>query len=112
MAGGPSIDRHKIWRIVANNREQLNNLAPDGYEAVVEVTIIGGETMTVGRVETSRESDFPWTMLYSKMEHQAEKPQANDYFLFVRADHVQSVAIRLRRTGETPLGFAVAELDE
>ena len=49
------MDRHKLWRRVAYDYEQVKEIAPEGYEPVVEVFLVGrAEPVELGFVETTR----------------------------------------------------------
>jgi hypothetical protein len=63
------VDRHKIWRLVSNNRLSLNEHNPEGFEAVVDVFLIGRpDPIRLAQVRTDRAADFPWTLLVSTEE--------------------------------------------
>jgi hypothetical protein len=105
------LDRHRLWRIVQRNHSELENRAPEGYEAVVEVLIAGrADTLVVSRVETSRDPEYPWTMLHCFAEPEEEDLGPDDYFVFVLPDYIQSVELRFRRKGVKTLGFSQGEL--
>lgn len=54
MAG----DRHKLWRLVEYDYAQLIKKAPEGYEPVVEVYLLGrAEPVEIGFVETRDSPD-------------------------------------------------------
>ena len=75
-----SIDRDKLWGIVAREREAFEKAAPEGYGAIVEVTLAGRNgPMVIHRAETLRNPDLPWT-LFSVLtkEDNTGAPQAGD----------------------------------
>lgn len=54
-------DRHKLWRRVQHDYEQIKPLAPDGYEPYIQVFLIGrAQPLEPDFVETSRGDDEPW----------------------------------------------------
>lgn len=56
------MDRHRPWRIVASNCKELEGKTPEGYKAVVEVSVAGRlDPVRVEYVQTSRQADDPWT---------------------------------------------------
>jgi hypothetical protein len=104
------IDRHKIWRIVRNNHQALEEHAPDGYNAVVEVTVAGrAEPVVLGEVHTSRDPLFPWILLAAEAEAEAS-PDA--HLVFVTEPYIQRVEIKYKRSTGRTLGFAHRELAE
>lgn len=106
-------DRHKIWRVVAANWEDWNGKAPDGWEAVVEVTLPSGEKVLVDQVTTTREPDFPWVILHSLAEGTGEAPHSSRSILFLPDHSVQLVMIRFRikdSEQKGQVGFAYTEL--
>jgi hypothetical protein len=107
-----SPDRHRLWRIVQRNHAELEKAAPEGCEAVVEVHIAGrADTLVVSRVETSRDPDYPWTMLHCFAEPDVERLGEHDYFVFVLPDYIQSIELRFRKKGEKQaIGFSQGEM--
>lgn len=108
------MDRHKLWRRVAHDFEQLTKLAPDGYEPSVEVYVAGrGAPVTLGYVETRRGEDDPWVRFESSKGIPPDDPDAKvrreDYWLHVHESYVQRVEIRFRRAGEFEFGFRYVE---
>ena len=100
------MDRHKLWRIVARNREDWQKAGPDDHEAVVEVTLVGREPFVVGRVETSRDPNDPWIFLYSYSAAGFEHQMSSDSMVITREEHILSVEIKYRRAGKEPMiGF-------
>ena len=104
------MDRHKLWRRVAYDFEQLAKIAPEGYEPTVEVFVVGREApVSLGFVETRRGDDDPWVRFESSKgiprEESAAKPTRDDYWLHVHENYVQRVEIRFRRSGEFEFGF-------
>jgi hypothetical protein len=107
-----SLDRHRLWRVVQRNHAELETRAPEGYEAVVEIHIAGrADTLIVSRAETSRDPDYPWTLLHCLAEPDVEDLGPDDYFVFVLPDYIQSVELRFRKKGEKlAIGFSQGEL--
>ena len=104
------MDRHKLWRRVAYDFEQLAKIAPEGYEPTVEVFVVGREApVSLGFVETRRGDDDPWVRFESSKgiprEESAAKPTRDVYWLHVHENYVQRVEIRFRRSGEFEFGF-------
>ncbi len=58
------MDRHRIWRIVRNNLESLQQFAPEAHAPVVDVYVVGrSEPVRLNQVHTSQDPEFPWTLL-------------------------------------------------
>lgn len=106
-------DRHKVWRVVAANWEEWSGKAPEGWEAIVEVTLPSGEKVVVDQVTTTREPEFPWVILRSLAEGTGDAPHSSSSIAFVPDHHVQLVMIRFRikdSEQKAPVGFAFTEL--
>lgn len=105
-------DHHKIWRLVGNNYRGLEEGAPDGYEPVVEVFLVGrGDPVRLTQVHTTRDPDFPWTLLVSATgDNDALSPE--DYVVFAPEEYVQRIEIRLVRSEGRGIGFSHRELEE
>jgi hypothetical protein len=108
------VDRHVQWRLVANNVRSLRDKAPDGYEVVVEVYLAGrAEPVVLDYVETSRQSDNPWTFLQSANSGDRENPMPADYWVFVHENHIERIEIRFVRSDSSPAStFGFGTYDE
>jgi hypothetical protein len=103
-------DRHRIWRIVANNRQAMQDGAPEGYEAVVDVFFADrAEPVRLNEVQTSRDENFPWVLL---MEGKGPDRARNDRVVFAPEQYVSRIEIHYERSGERQTGFSVEALDE
>jgi hypothetical protein len=111
------MDRHKIWRRVEDDYQQVKKRAAEGYEPCVFVFLVGRpEPVELGFVETRRAEDDPWVRFEAtNPEHPAasEELHPGDYWVHVHEGYVERVEVRLRRKGENErtIGFrhAVAE---
>jgi hypothetical protein len=109
------MDRHRLWRNVTQHHELLQAKAPEGHEAVVEVFVLGREEPIVpAYVETSRSPEYPWAVLQARSarDESANTREPDEFWVHVHADLIQRVEIRFVRTGETPIGFSIGELNE
>jgi hypothetical protein len=105
------MDRHKIWRIVRSNLESLKGVAPKGYAPVVDVYLVGrAEPIRLNLVQTSREPEFPWTLL-SEGEVVDEVLSKDDRTVFVPEGYIQRIEISFVRSEERPVGFSHRDLD-
>jgi hypothetical protein len=107
-----SIDRQKLWSIVAQTRETFHKSAPEGYGAIVEVMLTGRSgPLVVHRAETPTNPDLPWTVFSIFSAKDSETPQENDSRIVVHDDHLQGIEIRFARTTVEPIAFTYGELD-
>jgi hypothetical protein len=108
-----SVDRRKLWSIVAQTRETFHQSAPEGYGAIVEVTLAGRSgPLVVHRAETPTNPDLPWTVFSIFSAKDSSTPQENDSRIVVHDDHIQGIEIRFARTTVEPIGFTYGELAE
>ena len=106
-------DRHKIWRIVANNCRSLKQAAPDGYEPAVEVFLVGRpDPVQSGEVQTTRDPSFPWTLLIAETGGGDSPPLPNERLVFAPEQYVERIENHLVRSGERPIGFSHRMLDD
>jgi hypothetical protein len=55
------VDRHKLWRRVASDYEELKALTPEGFQPVVLVFVRGlGKPLELGFVRTLQDPEYPW----------------------------------------------------
>jgi hypothetical protein len=109
-------DRHKLWRKVAYDYEQIKKSAPAGYEPTVEVFLVGRvEPVELGFVETRRGDDEPWLRFESSkglIDEPEPKVRPNDYWVHVHENYVERVEVRLRPAGEErAFGFGHRAVD-
>src|SRR4249919_235346 len=106
-----SNDIHTIWRIVGNNWRSMKEHAPEGYEPVTRVRLVGStEAIPVGYVETVRGTDITMLDVVMKGSDTAEA-HPNNRFIFVYDRNVAHIEIIYQRMGDTPVSFSVAEGD-
>jgi hypothetical protein len=106
-----SIDRQKLWSTVVRNYETFEKAAPEGYGAIVEVTLAGrAGPMVVHRAETFSNPDLPWTLL-SVLSKEGGVPLEADSRVLVHDDHVHGIEVRFMRTTQPPIGFTHGELE-
>jgi hypothetical protein len=104
------MDRHKIWRIVRSNLESLKQVAPEGYAPVVDVYIVGRlEPVRLNEVHTSREPDFPWTLLSEGEAGDDGALSKDDRSVFVPEGHIARIEISFVTSEGRPIGFAHRE---
>jgi hypothetical protein len=84
--------------MVKTNRDAMQERAPRGQEAVVNVYLSGhAEPIIVEHVETRRDYDFPWVLF---IENEPEGLH------FVREDQIARIEIAYRSlSGKHPIGF-------
>jgi hypothetical protein len=88
-----SIDRQKLWSTVVRNYEAFRKAAPDGYGAIVEVTLAGrAGPMVVHRVETFGDPELPWSLFSVLSKEDSAEPRAEDARVLVHDDHVQGMS--------------------
>jgi hypothetical protein len=106
------MDRHKIWRIVANNLRALDNAAPNGYVAVVDVFIVGrSKPVRLSRVETDRDPDFPWVFIADEVGSPTAEP--DDHFILVPEQYIERIELRFVRPEERrAIGFSYGTIDD
>jgi hypothetical protein len=117
------MDRHRRWRIVANNRQTLESKAPDGYKPVVQVFVAGRTApLEIDFVETSRAEDNPWIWFQcappasnEAADSLADGPSPDDYFVLIHEGLIERVEIHYETTAtrseKQPFGFRVVDED-
>jgi hypothetical protein len=101
------MDRHKIWRIVRSNLESLKQVAPAGYTPVIDVYIAGRlEPVRLNEVHTSREPEFPWTLLSEGEAGDEGALSKDDRTVFVPEGHIARIEISFVTSEDRPTGFA------
>ena len=105
------MDRHKIWRIVHNNLEGLRQDAPEGYEPVVEVFLVGrAEPVRLAQVQTTREEAFPWALLVADMGSDVVSDQRLVFVPHKR--YIERIEIGFVRSEGRQVGFSYRELED
>jgi hypothetical protein len=107
------MDRHKIWRIVKNNHEELKSAAPDGYRPVVDVYLLGRpEPVRLDVVQTLRDPDFPWVFLIPESDPDTLPGPVRR--ILVPEQHIERIEVTLvADPSERPkLGFSHEVIDE
>jgi hypothetical protein len=106
------IDRQKLWSTVVSNYETFQKAAPEGFGAIVEVTLAGrAGPMVVHRAEAFSNLDLPWTLLSVLSKEGSDVPLEADTRVLVHDDHVQGIEVRYMRTHQPPIGFTYCELE-
>jgi hypothetical protein len=104
------VDRHKLWRIVANNVRTMNEDAPEGYEATVEVFLVDRPNpVPLAQVQTHRSPEFPWTLLIGTDRIEGEWPT---HLVFAPEQYVERVEVRLVRSEGPSIGFRHRVLED
>ena len=108
-----TIDRQKLWSIVAQTHETFHKAAPEGYGVIVEVTLAGRSgPLVVHRAETPTNPDLPWTVFSIFSASDSTTPGESDSRILVHDDHIQGIEIRFARTTQEPIAFTFGELAE
>jgi hypothetical protein len=96
--------------MVGNNERALRGEAPEGYEPLVEVFLIGRQQpVPLAQVQTVRNPDFPWALLISV----PEKDSPHEHLVFAREETIARVEIRLVRSDRRKsIGFSHHEFDD
>ena len=112
------MDRHKLWRRVRYDWEQVGKVAPPGHEVVVEVFLVGRpEPIELGYVETRRGDDDPWVRFESSAGIPEDAPDAKakltDFWVHVHESYIERVEVRFRRIEKqrAAFGFEHREVD-
>ena len=114
--GSCTVDRHKIWRIVRSNYQELKDGAPDGYQAVVDVYLLGRPMpVRLDVVQTTRDREFPWVFLVP--EGDSEVLPGPSRRILVPEQHIERIEIYLERLpGESArrqsLGFSYEVIED
>ena len=111
------MDRHKLWRAVGYDYEQLRALAPVGYEPSVEVFLVGRrDPVEIGYVETRDGDDDPWIRLEALNRAASDRTEGiahrDDYWIHVHESFVERVEIHFRQSGSVPVGFSHRVADD
>ena len=110
------MDRQRVWRDVSYRFDQLLESAPDGYEPVVHVFLVGrDEPVAIAFVETSRKPEYPWVVLQAVSPRDSEgSPRSpDDYLVYVPESLIARVEITYtRKRGRSSIGFGVGEVTE
>jgi hypothetical protein len=119
------MDRHKIWRTVEHNLRGLEQAAPEGWRAVVDVFLAGREKpVRLGRVETSKDPAFPWVFLAPELilRHADEVKEGeaapDDRGIFVQEQFIARVEVHFTKVERTDegvskrIGFSYEAVDE
>jgi hypothetical protein len=103
------VDRHEIWRRVKFDLDQMTKGAPEGYEAVVDVWLVGREQpVELGWVETRRAPDDPWVRFqqHNRAFDDAEDGRhPGDLFVHVHESAILRIEISYEATGKRPRRF-------
>jgi hypothetical protein len=107
------MDNHKIWRIVANNRREMEEAAPEGYRPVVDVFLLGRpEPLRLNYVETTRDPSFGWAYLIPEVLKR--EAQIDERRILVPEHHIERIELHLipveGQRQET--GFSYGTLDD
>jgi hypothetical protein len=109
------MDRHRLWRRVGSLYDELEKVAPEGFEPVVEVFLVGrDEPVVPAYVETTRVEEYPWVMLQARSatDRAGERREPDEYWVHVHESLIARVEVRFVRAGERTLGFGVREVDD
>jgi hypothetical protein len=109
-------DRHEIWCRVKYDHDILTAKAPEGYEAVVDVFLVGREQpIELGWVETRRAADDPWVRFqqHNRAFDDAEegKRHPGDVFVHVHESAILRTEVTFKQTGKSPREFEWTETE-
>jgi hypothetical protein len=110
-----SIDRHRLWRDVSSLYAELEQEAPDGFEPVVEVFLVGREApVEPAFVQTSRSEEYPWVLLQARAaaDQSGKTREPDEYWVYVDENLIARVEVRFVPKGDRTIGFGVREVDE
>ena len=110
-----TVDRHKIWRIVRNNHAAFQAVAPEGYEAIVEIYVFGRpDAIVPSEVQTTRDREFAWSFIHATGGHASDQTaDPADRVTLVPEQHIERVEISYRRkTTSAPVGFDYKIVEE
>jgi hypothetical protein len=103
-----------VWLRITSDREQLEPIAPEGFEPIVEVYLHGRQQPFVPvAVETRRDGWIRFQTTSGKPFDEG-KWHPDDAFIHVRESDVARVEIVLRKVTQnrSGLGFAVNAADD
>ena len=105
------MNRHDLWRMVKVNRDAMQEHAPDGQEAVVNVYVQFREApLVVEHVQTRRDFVFPWVFFAAGRKGTDGEIQETH---FVREDQIIRVEIAYRPLGgRNVMGFTHGEFSD
>ena len=99
-------DRHQLWRLVEHDYKQLKESAPEGFEPVVLVHLVGrAEPVEIGFVET-RDAARGGTLVRFEALNRLEADRADglahpkDYWVHVHESFISRVEISYRRLAD------------
>ncbi len=102
-------DIHAMWRIIGDHWRVMKEQAPQDYEPVVNVHLLGSaEAIPVGRVETHREQGLVMLLVITEGIDSPD-PHRSDRFVYVLHDRIAHAEIGYQRTGPRTIGFTVSE---
>lgn len=95
------MDRHKLWRRVRSDYEDLKTRAPEGFQPVVLVHLRGKSgPLELGFVRTLRDPEYPWVrfeLTEGVRPGQPPRPvNADARWVYVREDDIEYVEMVLR----------------
>jgi hypothetical protein len=97
-------DWAKVWRTVAHNRDEWQKRSPEGFEAIVRVTVAGVGSFVVSEVQTSFRREDPLVMLYV-----ASEDSTDDRVVMTMPEHVLATEILYSNVNGNPIGFRHSE---
>jgi len=93
---------------VRTNVERLQDAAPAGYAAVVDVYIVGRrDPVRLSEVHTMRDASFPWTLLIADTQSVTA-----ECLFFTQAQSIERIEVRLEESESIPDTFPIEWLDE
>lgn len=106
------VDRHKLWRIVGNNYRSLEQVAPEGYQPVIEVYLAGREApFRIDQVQTDRR--FDWIFLSSETDdHTEDTASPNERVILAPEQCIMRVEVFLEPSEKRAVGFSHRPLED
>lgn len=106
------MDRDKIWRVVRNNYQSLEQAAPEGLAPLIEVSVAGrAEPIRLAEVHTSRDPDDPWVLLIA-VTKPVPTASPDECLVFVPEHYIERVELRFERAEGRNVGFAHRVLED
>jgi hypothetical protein len=99
------VDRHRLWRRIVADYEEVKDRCPAGFRPVVRVWLKSRPSpIELGFVRTSRDPDYPWVrfeLTKGVRPGEKDKPLPEDAtWIYVHENDVERVEISLEKLGE------------
>jgi hypothetical protein len=100
-----SVDRHRLWRRILADYEEVKKRCPDGFRPVVRVFLKSRpSSIELGFVRTTRDPEYPWLRFeLTRGVRPGEEPGAlpsDGQWIYAHEDDVERVEISLEELKE------------